>query len=61
MGVFRGQKNTLFALYHVLMVFCICMSLAGSLFQNIKPSKKNRAEKPTVGFLFWAGSGNLVA
>jgi hypothetical protein len=31
------------------------------VFQNICHSKKNRAEKPTVGFWFWAGSGNIAA
>jgi len=36
------------------------MSLSGSILQILEGSKKNRAEKPTVGFLFLGASGNMI-
>jgi hypothetical protein len=51
-GIERGKKTLYFALFHVLVVFCICKLLAGKIFRRICGSKKNRAKKPTVGFLF---------
>jgi len=56
-----GEKALYFALFHVLMVFCVCKLLSGRFFWKICPFKKNRAKKPTVGFYFSAGSGNMVA
>jgi hypothetical protein len=60
-GFGRGGKTLYFATFHVFMVFFICMSLAGRIFRNIRPRKKNRAKKPTVGFSFSGCSGNIVA
>jgi hypothetical protein len=59
---FGAEKKTLyFALFHVLVVFCVYKLLAPKTFRRICASKKNRAKKPTVGFLVLAGSGNVVA
>jgi len=60
-GLWRREKTLYFALFHVLMVFYICKLLSGRIFWKICPFKKNRAKKPTVGFCFSAGSGNMVA
>jgi hypothetical protein len=59
---FGAKKTSLyFALFHVLVVFCVGKSLTGRTFPKIEAFKKNRAEKPTIGFWFSAGSGNIVA
>ena len=60
-GFSAGKKTLYFALFHVLVVFCVYKLLAGRIFRRIRGSKKNRAEKPTVGFLFLGASGNMVA
>ena len=60
-GVDAKKKTFSFALFHVLVVLFICLSLSNSVLQILKGSKKNRAEKPTVGFWFWAGFGNIAA
>jgi len=60
-GLEHGKKALYFALFHVLVVFCVYKLLAGRIFRKICPSKINRAEKPTVGFLFLGASGNIVA
>jgi hypothetical protein len=46
------QKALYFALFHVLAAFCVCKSLFLRIFRKMVASKKNRAEKPTVGFCF---------
>ena len=56
-----GKKTLYFAIFHVLVVFCVCKLLAGKIFRRMRGSKKNRAEKPTIGFLFLGASGNIVA
>jgi hypothetical protein len=56
-----GKKAFYFAPFHDLAVFSVCKLLSGRIFQKICRSKINRAEKPTVGFLVWAGSDNIVA
>jgi hypothetical protein len=68
LGVLAGKqgfeaikKPLFFALYHVFAVFCVCKWLSGGIFRIICPAKKNRAKKPTVGFLFLTGCGNLMA
>jgi len=60
-GVGVKTKTLYFALFHVLVVFCVYKLLAGKVFRRIRGSKKNRAQKPTVGFLFLGASGNMVA
>jgi len=60
-GFSAGKKTLYFALFHVLMVFYFCKLLAGRIFRRIRGSKKNRAKKPTVDFLFLGASGNVVA
>jgi hypothetical protein len=52
-GVGREKKAFYFALFHVLVVFCFCMLLSGSLLQIPAGSKKNRAQKPPGGFLIF--------
>jgi hypothetical protein len=58
-GVDAKKKSSYFALFHVLVVFCVCKLFCVSIFWNIFGSEKNRAKKPTVGFWFLAGSGNI--
>jgi hypothetical protein len=60
-GTGREKKSFYFALFHVLVVFCGCKFLSVRTFRKIFASKIIRAEKPTVGFLFLAGSGNMAA
>jgi len=55
-----GRKAFYFALSHVLVVFLACRLLSGSILQILEGSKKNRAEKPTVGFLI-LGSCDIIA
>jgi hypothetical protein len=55
------EKTLYFAFFHVFMVFCDCKGLSISGLGKMGAFKKNRAEKPTVGFWFWEGSGNIVA
>jgi hypothetical protein len=45
------RKSDFFAFFHVWAVFCSCKWLSASLFRKIAASPKNRAGKPTVGFL----------
>jgi hypothetical protein len=59
-GLGAHKKAFYFALFHVLMVFYVCKSLAGSVFPKIRRSQINRAGKPTVGFLF-LGSCDIIA
>jgi hypothetical protein len=54
------EKAFYFPLFHVSMVFFFCKLLSVRIFQKICPSEINRAEKPTVGFLILAGSGNII-
>jgi len=59
---FGAEKKTLyFALFHVLVVFCVYKLLADKILRRMSGSQKNRAKKPTVGFLFLGASGNIVA
>ena len=51
-GLRVGKKTPYFALFHILVVFCVCKLLSGKIFRRIRASKKNRAKKPTVGFCF---------
>jgi len=51
-GFGAGKKAFYFALFQVLAGFCFCRLLSASILQISEGSKKNRAEKPTVGFLF---------
>ena len=60
-GLGDQQKTLYFAFFHVLMDFFVCKLLSGKIFQQMEVSKKNRAKKPTVGFLFSAGSGNIAS
>jgi hypothetical protein len=60
-GVRLKKKTLYFALFHVLVVFCVYKLLAGKIFRRMRGSKKNRAKKPTVGFLFLGACGNVVA
>jgi len=55
------KKTLYFALFHVFVVFYVCKLLPVRIFRKIFVSKKNRAKKPTVGFLFLGASGNIVA
>jgi hypothetical protein len=56
-----NKKAFYFALFHVLVVFCVYKLLSVKIFRKNYASKKNRAKKPTVGFLVLAGSGNIAA
>jgi len=48
---FGAEKKTLyFALFHVLALACVSKLLSVRNLQRICGSKKNRAEKPTIGF-----------
>jgi hypothetical protein len=60
-GVRLIRKNDFFAFFRVLVVFSFSKLLSVSIFQRIQAPKKNRAGKPTVGFLFWAASVNMLA
>jgi hypothetical protein len=60
-GISAGKKTLYFALFHVLVVFRVYRLLTGNIFRRIRASKKNRAKKPTVGFLFLKASGNIMA
>jgi hypothetical protein len=57
-GLWRGEKTFYFAFFHVLVVFCVYKLLADKIFRKMGTSKKNRARKPTVGFLFLRACGN---
>jgi hypothetical protein len=59
-GVWPREKTSFFALFHVFVVFCVYKLLAGKTFRLMLGSKKNRAKKPTVGFLFLGASGNIL-
>jgi hypothetical protein len=58
-GVGADRKPFYFALLHVFVVFCIGKSLSARIFGNMGVSQKNRAEKPTVGFLFLGSRGMI--
>jgi hypothetical protein len=60
-GVGRAEKTLFFAFFHFFVFYCVCKLLAGKIFRRMRGSKKNRAKKPTVGFLFLRACGNLVA
>jgi hypothetical protein len=60
-GMLWRKKAFYFALFHVLVVFRVCKLLSVRIFRQIFRFKINRAEKPTVGFWFSAGSGNIAA
>jgi hypothetical protein len=60
-GFAAGEKTLFFAIFHVFVVFGVCKWLTVRIFQRKNLSKKNRAQKPTVGFLFSGASGNIVA
>jgi hypothetical protein len=60
-GFGAGQKPSFFAFLHVFVVFFFCKYLKFRIFRKIDLSKKNRAKKPTIGFLFLQASGNIVA
>ena len=60
-GVEAVQKAFYFSLFQVLVVFCVCKLLSVRILRKILASQKNRAEKPTMGFWFLAGSANLAA
>ena len=60
-GLGDQQKTLYFAFFHVLMDFFVCKLLSGKVFRRMDGSTKNRAKKPTVGFLFLRASGNMVA
>jgi hypothetical protein len=64
-GAFRSiacaiSKTDYFAFFQVLAVFCVCKSLSVRIIREIQASQKNRAKKPTVGFWFLEGSGNIT-
>jgi hypothetical protein len=55
------RKTDYFAFFHVFVLFLVCNALPVSIFRKIQALKKNRAEKPTVGFLFLEGCGKIIA
>jgi len=59
-GISAGKKTLYFALFHVLVGFCVYKLLSGKIFRRFLASKINRAKKPTVGFLFLGACGNIV-
>jgi hypothetical protein len=52
-GLEANEKAFYFALFHVLAACLFCRSLSGSILQILEGSEKNRAKKPTIGFLFF--------
>ena len=60
-GFWGGQKATFFPLFHVLVGFFVCKSLSGKIFHKFQASEKNRAKKPTVGFIFAKSCGKITA
>jgi len=42
-GFGAGKKASYFALFHVLVVFCVYKLLSVRIFRKIRGSKKNRA------------------
>jgi hypothetical protein len=59
-GVGMEQKAFYFALFRLLVLLCACKSLPVRIFQKMEVSQKNRAEKPTVGFLFFGSCGMIA-
>jgi len=51
-GMSTGKKTLYFALFHVLVVFCVYKLLSVRIIRKIFVSKKNRARKPTVASTF---------
>jgi hypothetical protein len=49
-GVRARKIAFYFAFFHFFMLSCICKFLSDRTLRQAKPSKKNRAQKPTVGF-----------
>jgi hypothetical protein len=60
-GKWARKKAFYFALFHVWVVFLVCMSLPGSILQILEGSQKNRAKKPTVGFFIFGSCDIIVA
>jgi hypothetical protein len=60
-GFLTIRKTDFFAFFHFFKRFCGCKPLMVRILQMTEGSKKNRAQKPTVGFLIWAGSGKIIA
>jgi hypothetical protein len=60
-GVRAKKMSFYFGLFRFLGSFLCGKPLMASNLQNPEPSRKNRAQKPTVGFLFLAGYCNIVA
>jgi hypothetical protein len=54
------EKDDFFVVFHFCMAFCLCKLLSGRIFRKIQASQKNRAEKPTVGFMIF-GSCAIIA
>jgi hypothetical protein len=59
-GVGALKRAFYFALWHVLVFFHAWKLLSARIFGIMSPPQKNRAEKPTIGFLFF-GSGDIIA
>jgi hypothetical protein len=59
-GVGGLKKAFYFALFHVLVVFSALKLLSIKILRNMGARPKNRAKKPTVGFLIFS-SGNIIA
>jgi hypothetical protein len=52
-GVSAGGNHLFFALFHFSNGFLCCRMLSDNVLQILEASQKNRAQKPTVGFLFF--------
>jgi len=60
-GVDTQNKTFYFVFFPLLVVRDSRKSLLDRIFRRMNASKKNRAEKPTVGFLILGRYGNIVA
>jgi hypothetical protein len=55
------KKDDFFGFFHFFEGFLSCKPLLVRNLQIKEAFRKNRAEKPTVGFLIWTGSGKILA
>jgi hypothetical protein len=59
-GVLRKLFCTFFRVFSLFLDFLRCKPLSRNDKRRPRPSKKNRAEKPTVGFLLFAGHAKIA-
>jgi hypothetical protein len=55
----RSKKRHFFSCFFDFLGLCDPQAVGAEDFPAMRPLKKNRAKKPTVGFWVFAGSGNI--